>query len=354
MSHQPSSPDLLPTGDTSRALADLLLANRGDGMNWGELSELSGKPCSKRVANSFLLCCLLDYQIPSNSAWANGERLIKDILGDPDDLWHEITATSEPEWQSKRDTYKLHRFPAAHNRIWRIGKLICEKYNGDARRIWEDRDARSVLETLWAIGAGEQISRMIVGALRDCGQIQASQSDVKGDVYVCRVLGRAMLGKITDAETAVRLAQRLHPDPWRLDSQLWDVGNRFCRKLHPDCRQCYLAPHCAYATGAGKTEPTNIRTLPEKHGSPPMQSSLSGTSQRRTRYLYQLSYEGVAIGTFSWEKADLIAQQIYAAKGQNPTGIRIVGSYRDGIVRDWPFTRPRQRRISELAAFWGN
>ena len=96
-----------------RQVANLLLGNRGAGMDWGTMSELKGKPCSKQIANEFLLCCLLDYQIPTESAWRNGERLIGTILRNPDDLWRAITCVSESEWASKRDEYRLHRFPAA-------------------------------------------------------------------------------------------------------------------------------------------------------------------------------------------------------------------------------------------------
>jgi hypothetical protein len=223
-------------------IATLLLANREGGMDWGEFSQPESKPWSKKVANKFLLCCLLDYQIPSDVAWLNGYRLIDDILGDPDDVWRAITSISDSEWESKRGAYKLHRFPAAHDRLWRIGRRICADYDGDARNIWEGRDPRSVLETLWALGAGDQISRMIVGALRDCGEITGAASDVKGDVYVCRVLGRAVLGELTDPESAVRLAARLHPaDPWQLDAPLWYVGKTFCTTI-PNCSTCYLLP----------------------------------------------------------------------------------------------------------------
>jgi endonuclease III len=181
-------------------------------------------------------------------AWRNGHRLIEDILGNPDDVWRAITSVSDSEWKSKRDEYKLHRFPAGHNRLWRIGKRICDEYEGDARRIWKGKDPPAALEMLWGLGAGDQISRMVVGALRDCGQLTGATSDVKGDVYVCRVLGRAVLGETTDPETAVRLARRLHPDdPWQLDAQLWYIGKSCCHAGDPNCSQCYLAPHCAYA-----------------------------------------------------------------------------------------------------------
>ena len=235
-------------------IATLLLAKRGGGTDWGEISQLDGKPCSKKVANTFLLCCLLDYQIPSELAWRNGYRLVKDILGDPDDIWRAITSVSESEWKLKRNDYKLHRFPAGHNRLWRIGRRIRDEHAGDAKRIWEGKDPPAAIETLLGLGVGEQLSRMVVGALRDCGQIMGVASDVKWDVYVRRVLGRAVWGEPTDPETAVRLARQLHPtDPWQLDAQLWYIGKNYCKKA-PICSQCYLAPHCAYALGQSKGE----------------------------------------------------------------------------------------------------
>ena len=107
-----------------------------------------------------------------------------------------------------------------------------------------------VIKRLWSVGAGEQISRMVVGALRDCGQLSGA-SDVKADVYVCRVLGRAVCGEQTTPEIALQLARRLYPsDPWQLDGPVWNVGKNHCHANNPDCSPCYLAPHCAYALKA--------------------------------------------------------------------------------------------------------
>jgi hypothetical protein len=140
-------------------------------------------------------------------------------------------------------------FPKPTNVCGRTGKRIIDEWGGDARRIWEGKNPSAALEVLWNIGAGDQISRMIVGALKDCGQITGTASDVKGDVYVRRVLGRALLGLPTDAEAAVALARRLHPsDPWQLDAPLWMVGSTTC-KTNPICPKCNLSPHCVYALG---------------------------------------------------------------------------------------------------------
>jgi endonuclease III len=231
-------------------LTALLLQNRNGGEDWGDLSHLNGTPCSKQQANKFLLCCLLDWQMKADVAWANGYRLVEDILGNPDDLWQAITSLSESEWKSKRPEYKLHRFRAGHDRLWKIAKCISDRYDGDARRIWEGQDAKSVLNNLWALGAGDQLSRMIVGALKDCGLV-SGPSDVKADVYVCRVLGRALEGQEVDpknADRAIALAQQLYPaDPWQLDWALWYFGEAHCHLTSPECSTCSLAPCCTYA-----------------------------------------------------------------------------------------------------------
>jgi endonuclease III len=109
-----------------------------------------------------------------------------------------------------------------------------------------------VLEALWELGAGDQISRMIVSALRDCGLVVGETSDVKGDVYVSRVLGRSLRGRQVDAETAVELARQIYPaDPWQLDAVLWRIGNAFCHAKSPDCSAgCPLTARCDYAAEA--------------------------------------------------------------------------------------------------------
>lgn len=224
----------------------LLLENRRGTEDWGEMSCFKGEPCPQKVANKFLLCCLLDWQMESGLAWRNGERLANEILGDPDDVWRAITSVSEAEWKLKREKYKLHRFPAAHNRLWHIARDICDRYQGDASRIWQGKESSAVLDELLALGAGKQISRMIVGALRDCGQISGS-SDVKADIYVRRVLGRAVFGEPTNAAAAAELARHINPaDPWQLDWPLWNVGKSYCSANNPRCKGCYLASCCAY------------------------------------------------------------------------------------------------------------
>jgi endonuclease III len=224
----------------------LLLANRQGTEDWGEIANFRGQPCPKKVANKFLVCCLLDWRIGTDRAWKNGYRLVERILGDPEDIWRAITSVSEAEWASRKEEYNLHTYRTAHERLWKIAKQICEIYQGDASHIWVGREAPDVLARLLEFG-GEQIPRMIVGALRDCGQIQSSHSDLKADTHVCRALGRAVLGKEIDEKRTAEISRQLHVDPWQLDWPLWNLGKYTCLPRYPVCSQCFLSRHCFYA-----------------------------------------------------------------------------------------------------------
>jgi endonuclease III len=231
-----------------RQIASLLLENRPQPEDWGEISNFKDGGCPKKVANQFLICCLLDYQMDANVAWQNGIRLVKEILGNPEDVWQEITKFPRHEWASKSKEHNIHRFyNRAHDRLWRVSEVMCNGYDGNANNIWVNKESSVAVERLRALGAGEQISNMIVGALRDCGQVVGS-SDVKADVHVCRVLGRAVHGEEINPNAAIELARQLHrDDPWKLDWPIWNVGTTYCKKSVPECSGCYLKEDCAYA-----------------------------------------------------------------------------------------------------------
>lgn len=142
--------------------------------------------------------------------------------------------------------FNLHRFPKAHERLWRIGKRICEEYDGDARLIWRDRTASEVAAELEALGLGPNLSRMTAGGLMDTGWIKG-RGDVKADIHVCRVIGRIFLGEVAP-DTAVQLALSIYPkNPWRLDGPLFRVGKDRCWANEPGCPECSLKRHCSYA-----------------------------------------------------------------------------------------------------------
>ncbi len=234
--------------EKSARVRDRLLAQRGrpGGIHWGWLSDLEGRPADKKCANKFLLAAILDYQMRADLVWENARRFAEDDLGDPDDLWETILGI--PGWDSDIvfRHYRLHRFPAAHRRVRRIGEAIVRDYGGDSREIWRDQRPGEVRKRLERMRMGPQISRMIVGALFDTGQI-SGVGELKADLHVTRVLGRVFAGVRVSVAEAHRLANRMMPgSSWMVDAPLYLLGKSRCRPTTPDCGRCYLRQECAY------------------------------------------------------------------------------------------------------------
>jgi endonuclease III len=133
--------------------------------------------------------------------------------------------------------------------VWRIGNEIVAKYDGDARNIWKGQSPDVVLGRLLELRVGEQISRMIVGALIDTEQIKGS-GDVKVDIHVRRVLGRVLRGEgysVKEVRIVIEKTREMYPkNPWMLDKPLYELGNYTCKAANPDCQNCYLRKKCAY------------------------------------------------------------------------------------------------------------
>ena len=223
----------------------LLLANRSS-LDWQWLSDLRGRRADKKSANKFMLACILDYQMPADVVWEKARTFAEDRLGDPKDLWEKIIAIRRWDSHAVWDRYKLHRFPAGHKRVRRIGKEIVEHYQGDARKIWKNQTPDEILNRLNAMRVGPQISRMIVGALYDTKQISEA-GELKADIHVRRVLGRVFAGDETSADDAHRIANQMEPrKSWMLDEPLYSLGQFICKRKDPYCEDCYLRKECKY------------------------------------------------------------------------------------------------------------
>ena len=232
-----------------RRLTRRLLSMGTGGLYWPWLQEPDGTSLmrlNRRRANKFILGCIIDYQIPADKAWANAARLAETVLRDPAYLWRSIARIPERVWMARRKEYSwLHRFPAAHERVWRIGRAIHETYAGDARQIWRGRSPEEVKERLLQLGLGPQLSRMAVGALIDTGHLLGS-GDVKADLNVCRSLGRLVPGAPVTPDQATQMTRAMYPrNPWRLDAVLFQLGRGVCRATRK-CSRCSLSDACAY------------------------------------------------------------------------------------------------------------
>lgn len=233
------------------ALSNRARARGPNAVHWPFLSGVSN--VDKRQANKFMLGAIVDYQVPVEQAWEGARRFAEETLDDPPDLWRSIVeGWTEAEWNSRRTwkEYGLHRrFPAGHNRVRAIGSDILQQYNGDARSIWREQSPHEVLcrlDELGRRGVGAQLSRMIVGALIDTGQIRGS-GQFKADTHVRRVLGRVFDAKKASESRAFELGEELSPgNSWKLDGVLYLHGMEACTHTTPTCDGCFLAQDCAY------------------------------------------------------------------------------------------------------------
>ena len=229
----------------------LLAARRREGtVQFPFLSDLNGKKASRKSANKFMLCCILDYSVRAHLVVENATRFAEQDLGDPRALWHTIVGI--PRWNSdavRRRYAPLHpRFPKrGHARVGRIAREIVERYDGDARKIWRSQPPGKVLERLEEMNVGPKISRMIVGALYDTKQISGA-GDLAPDIHIRRVLGRVFTGEVVSPDEALEIARKIRPrTSWKLDSPLWSLGKSRCKPRNPLCGDCYLQEECGYA-----------------------------------------------------------------------------------------------------------
>ena len=230
----------------------LLGMGSGDEPNWPGLSGIDGRATKKR-ANKFMLGAIMDYQMPADKAWENARILSEEILGDPDDLWGVIARMPSNELARLfRGPPTLHRFVKdIPKRVQRISNDIIRKYDGDARRIWEGHSTDEIMRRLKDVCGGEQIPRMIRGALYDTSQIDG-KGELKADIHVRRVLGRVYEGDMVSAEEALKIANRLVPDDsWKLDYPLYRTGWDVCKAQEPACDYCTLTNECVYNAAHG-------------------------------------------------------------------------------------------------------
>ena len=88
-------------------IGDLLLKNRLGREDWG------GDISQKKAANTFLICCLVNYQWRSGVAWKKGEHLVK-LLDAGENVWVKISSFRKETWDSKYEEYgKPSRFRSA-------------------------------------------------------------------------------------------------------------------------------------------------------------------------------------------------------------------------------------------------
>lgn len=211
------------------------------------------------TANAFLLGVMFDRSVKAEQAWESADW-INDSLGDPGDvaaIWNRLTKMEARRVQGflrfGYGGFAFHRhYKTFAKQLPQAAHLLLEKYDGDPRRIWNNkRDVSLVRERLEEIpGIGPALSRMAVLILaRNHGLLGGtkalSQLDIKPDIHVKRVFKRCgFINTFNDIE-AIDAAQRLHPlFPAALDAPAFEIGRTWCRPTNPNCKDCAIRPEC--------------------------------------------------------------------------------------------------------------
>ncbi|MCL4339947.1 MAG: hypothetical protein JRN37_00465 [Nitrososphaerota archaeon] len=145
----------------------------------------------------------------------------------------------------------LHRYKYMARRLIEASKLILEKYDGNASKIWKGPASAKELENRFREfkQVGQKKASMAVNILvRDYGiRITGDESgiDVSNDVHVRRVFRRTGLITRDNGKEVVEIARKLNPKyPGELDYPAWVIGMKYCKLSNPNCKDCPLNEIC--------------------------------------------------------------------------------------------------------------
>jgi endonuclease III len=233
-----------------KAILQKLMDHQKTIKNFYEIPFLQkNKNPNKKDANKFFLWGILNYQMQVKRVTENAKKLSETIFGNTNELWDKIAKDKLTQWNNKYKQYSIHKFPKAHERVWRIGREIVKNYHGDARDIWKGQRANVVLKRLTEMRVGKQLSRFICKCLIENKIIKGSV-DVKADSNILNVIGRVYEGKSIPQkheDRVISITRRIYPqNPSKIDLSLYDIGKQYCKKTTPKCAECPMRTNCDY------------------------------------------------------------------------------------------------------------
>ena len=238
------------------------LARRDEGARWQKRRRMSD-----HQANAFFVGVMLDQGQDLDRAWDAGRHFCSWFDTDSN-LWNQVASTplrslrrisrvgfdegEESRWRGAYACRNVNKFP---DWIKASAKLILEKYDGDARKIWKGTKAEDVGELYDRFhefpGIGDALAKMAQFILVRSygvggGEKNKSKMRVKPDVHVRRVAYR--IGLTTRTRPPKAVAEEIEElrlnSPADFDWAVLDIGRNFCKKTLPLCTECPVVPTC--------------------------------------------------------------------------------------------------------------
>lgn len=199
---------------------------------------------------AFMLAAVLDRGTKTEIIWTI-PYYIKKQLGRLDPFYFANASPDELMQIFQRLPVKPRYVSDAPRTIKELSLIIVNEFRGEVKKLWENRNSKSVKATLERIyGVGPGIASMIVLLLEQWFKVQFDDvdhrnMDVKSDVHVIRVFHRLGLISKPDSQAALMAARKLNPAyPGALDAPTWTIGRNWCTAFNPKCTQCPLESCC--------------------------------------------------------------------------------------------------------------
>ncbi len=202
-----------------------------------------------RLPHAYVIGCIVDQQVKAELAWSIPYHLAKKVGS---------FEFSSLETLSLKDIESFmadsgHRFwknmsSYIHSGIQRIR----DQYDGDARRIWNDKptSAELVYRFLSFNGIGQKIATMAANILARDFKVKLADYyaiDVSVDRHVRNVFKRlGLVGHNAKDEQIIMRAKSIYPKyPGLMDLAAFEIGRNWCSpNTEPECEACFMNDLC--------------------------------------------------------------------------------------------------------------
>ncbi|HKI97301.1 MAG TPA: iron-sulfur cluster loop [bacterium] len=234
-----------------RSGTEMLRAPRGS-------IKFSPKPRVNEVLNNietyphlFVLGIQMDRGIESALAWEVPFR-VSEELGLKSYEFAEFCKPSIEDLVKVFIGTGLHRYPAKMARIFfNTLEHIAQDYDGDARRIWNDKPSSATLikRFLQFDGMALRMAGRAANSLYRDFKVELSDAtslDISPEYFVRRVFQRTgFISRHSSDEELIYLARELHLKyPGVFDKPCQEIARTVCWKEKPQCRECQLNRAC--------------------------------------------------------------------------------------------------------------